>query len=176
LAANANAANYQIRIGFDPNDFLGPCNNSQVNDAQTHAIGECIGNFFSPVFPNPAGILAPIQGDRLKEKTNALDFFSFEKLTMMGASGFLEKLVNIPILFFGTILEMLSAIIMFLLVFGFKFIFVYLFYVSLGLQTILFYLDNSSGSMESIRKVHITFWIMGLSSIVALSYGVGWIQ
>jgi len=173
MVSTASAELYSVRINFNTSAYVGSCGFDE--DQTLNTMGECVGNFLNPSIPNPLGFLAPISGSRLQEKLEATNFFSWDMISTLDFRGIFERLINIPIVLVAIIIEMATEGLTFLLVFFFKFLFAYLFYVSIGFQTLMFYLDRNK-QLENMEKVHITFALIAISSIVTLTNGLGWIN
>lgn len=173
LSGSVQAEIYQIKVSLGPEDFLGACNQDKINSGDLDAFGECVGNFFNPTIPNPLNALNPVTGDNLKAKIDAINIF--DPLTNLNVSELLTKFINIPLVLIASVIELIAASITFLLVFAVKFIFVYLFYVSLGFQSILLMMDSNSQGLKGVTKIHASLLVMGVVTILALTYGGGWI-
>lgn len=173
MVCSVDAADYQLKISLAAGDFLGECNGEKLNAIDGNAWGECVGNFFNPTIPNPINILSPISGDNLKEKIDMVNILN--PLSELNAKEFLEKFINIPLVLIFSIIELLGSAIKYLFVFGFKFVFVYLFYISLGFQSFILLLNNQSRGLEGMTKVHVTLAVMATATIVTLLYGGAWI-
>lgn len=173
LVCSVDAADYQLKVSLGADDFLGVCDGAGLNAIDGEAWGACIGNFFNPTIPNPTGILAPVTGDNLKAKIDAVNIIN--PLVELNAGEFLTNFINIPLVLIYSIIELLASSIKFILVFCFKFIFVYLFYISLGLQSLIMMVDGNSRGLEGIQKVHAALAVMAFATILTLAYGGAWI-
>lgn len=155
---------------MNPEDYFGACS---FDKDGVWAVGECVGNFLNPSLPNPIGVLAPIQGERLQSKLDAVNVFDFSVLSTFDIGELVSRIVNILIVLFALIVELLASCLTYALVFAFKFAFTYLFWVSLGFQTILAYVQQDN--IEGGDKIKLTFWVMGIATIATLTVGGGWV-
>jgi len=164
-----------LTIGIS--DFLGECNEAKVSELDLYEIGSCTGNALNPSIPNPFRIFDPITGDQLAAKESYLSFFPYDSqgnfdITLIDPIKILNSVVNFPIIILNTVLELTFNAVKFLFVFSIRFIFVYLFWISLGFQAILNYL-NSGHNLESEDKIHYTLAVMIAASIFTIGYGGG---
>lgn len=156
---------YELDVSIEPSLIFGECklskagNNFTVDKDFIYELGMCTSNFFNPSIPSPFDIFSPISGDKLDKK---IDY--------IWASGLLAPLTILQIIFY-TVLEIISSSINFLIAFGGRFFFTYMFYVSIVYQTILAYIDQNR-SLEHEDKVIATIFIIGLSTIISLGGGL----
>jgi hypothetical protein len=179
-----NVLNPQVSLTI--NDFLGECNETQVNNVEPYAIAECVGNALNPSIPNPLKILEPVTGSALDAKLKYLNFFPIDnngnydlsRLDPLNSDSVYNKLIRsiwtFPVIILNTFLEVLFNTIKFLLVFVVRFIFTYMFWVSLGFQAVLNYVSSDS-KLEHEQKIQYTIALMILGSIFTLGYGGAWI-
>jgi hypothetical protein len=163
-----------VSIGLD--DFFGHCNESEMNKLDLLSVGECIGNFFSPVVPNPSKIIEPITGDNLKKKVEAVDFISVWSKNSWDLEKMFTSFVNIPVMIIFSVIELVGSTIKYLLVFGVRFIFVYMFYVSIGFQGLMRVLTYNTKTLDSQQSIMYTCLLMSVSTILVLIYGGGWVN
>jgi len=163
---------------MDPTGFFGGCSTDSISST-----AQCVGNFLNPSMPNPIGIFEPITGGRLNQKIAAINIFEWDMWAGILSVDFSQrlqelftKIVNVPLVLVSSILEIVAASLTFLVMFAVKFMFTYLFYVSLGFQTILMYFDNNSNGLESEDKLKSTLVLMAGATILTLTIGVGWIK
>lgn len=167
------------------NDFLGYCNGTRVERGELSGVGECVSNYFNPSLPNPLIIVESISGQELENKINSLyplrDFKTptdyFELLNPITLADFLGdiifSLINIPLVLGYSIIQLLSSLVRYVLVFFVRFMLVYLVYVSLGFQAILIVLDrNNPTILEHPDKVKLTVVVMVAASIITLGGGL----
>jgi hypothetical protein len=165
----ATAQEYKLHVTVGPNDFFGVC---ETNTSWL----ECVGNFVSPVLPNPMKMLEPITGDSLNKKIDAVNFVKTIEDYGFDITRLFNNFKNIPIVMLYTIIEMGGSLIKFLLLFVFRFMFVYLFYIGLGLQSIILMLDQNSNGLDDLRKIQSSVAFMALATILFLTYTGGWVN
>lgn len=170
---------YTPKISLNMTDFFGECNAEKVRRNNLYEMCKCVGNFVSPVLPNPKMVFEPITQTRLNEKFDFL-FSAFESdnvwssLNPLNWVGFLLKLFNV---FLVSIFELLFGVVKFLIVFFVKFGWVYLFWVSITYQTIILQgLLQQGNTMDRVQKAWLTAGIMFLGTVFALSTGGGWLK
>lgn len=177
VVANVNDVNNpdkyklgEIKLDFtlSPYEFLGYCNQTGIEENDIGSWLECSGNFFSPVIPNPGHILDPISG-HFQDNINIIEGKILSINVLSGLSDLIIWLV-------GSLILLLWSSLKYLLIFGIKFLFVYLFYVSLSLQMIIWYFDRNSQGLSGERKIEATLGLMIFLTIFILWYGGGWIQ
>jgi hypothetical protein len=173
VASFASGQTYSLRVSLSPNDFLGECNQTQLNGGELGGYGQCVGEFFNPTIPNPVVLLSPVTGDNLKAKIDAVNVFNLD--SGVSITDLLTKFLNIPLVLIFSIIEIIASAIKYLLVFGVKFVFVYLFYISLGFQSIVLMLDQNSNGLDDVRKLQASIALMAFASVVTLAYGGGWV-
>lgn len=168
--------NYYPRINMNINDFLGDCDENKLQGLNIVEFGACIGSAFDPRIPNPISIFAPISGDALDAKLEAVNFMPFDgdgnfSLSMVSFDKLISSLWNVPIVVAITFIELIFNTLKFMLVFIIRFVFVYLFYISIGYQSLMNYL-NMKNKLTSKDKITYTVFIMSVVSIIGLAYGV----
>lgn len=156
----------EATFSISPYEIFGSCNNTRVQNLDVGGWGECIGNFVNPTIPNPINIVSPV--------FNFFDTINVFKTDSIGS--FIVNVFTIPITLITLILAIIFNGLKYLLVFAIKFVFVYLFYVSLGFQSILNYVDSNRDGLSNEEKIHSTFAIMIAATIITLAYGGGWIN
>jgi hypothetical protein len=167
-------SDYTLNLKVSPSDLFGLCNSSKLNGLDLGEYLRCAGNFVSPVVPNPVVILDPVSGEALNEKVNAINVFKID-LWAGDIGGILTVFFNIPKVAIFTVLEVLNSAFFYLIVFGFRFLFVYTFYVSLGFQSVLLIMDQNSRGLNDVQRIQFTVFFMALATIVILMYGGDWI-
>jgi len=178
LSTLTAADTYKPHLELSIGDFLGACNETQVNQGSLYAVGECVGNALDPAIPNPLKIFDPITGENYQEKKQYLDFFPLNDkgefditLLFTSINKILNAVWNFPIIVFSTLIEIAFNAVKFVLVFAIRFIFTYLFWVSIAFQTLLSYF--SEYKLENRDRVVTTVFIMIVASIAVLGYGSG---
>jgi hypothetical protein len=174
---------YTPKFKLTIDDFFGKCNDTLVQQWDLEGIGECVGNFLSPVFPNPLKIISPLYGADLQDKLNTikigLTIYDKDGKLSIGAFGesvlaTLDSLFNLPFVFFATILEIIFNAVKYVLVFAWRFGFVYVVYISLGFQALMLSMNNSY-SLQHPDRMRLTFILLGVGTILLLSFGGGWV-
>jgi hypothetical protein len=165
----ATAQEYKLQVSVGPNDFFGVC---ETNTSWL----ECVGNFFSPVLPNPLKMLEPLSGEGLTKKLNAVNFIKTIQDNGLDLDKLFNNFINVPLVMFYTIVEIGAGLIKFVLIFAFRFMFVYLFYVGLGLQSIILMVDQNSNGLSDLRKIQTSVAFMALATILFLTYTGGWVN
>jgi len=163
------AQEYKLQVSVSPNDFFGVC---ETNTSWL----ECVGNFVSPVLPNPLKMLEPLSGTGLSKKIDAVNFIKTIQDYGLDLDKLFNNFINVPIIMFYTLVEVSASIIKFILIFAFRFMFVYLFYIDLGLQSIILMLDQNSNRMSDLRKIQSSILFMALATIAFLTYTGGWVN
>jgi hypothetical protein len=173
LVGVCSGESYNLKVSLSPTDFLGACNQTQITNGELGGYGQCIGEFFNPTIPNPITVLTPVTGNNLKEKVDAVNVFNLD--SNAGIGDIFGKFLNIPLVLLFSILELLASAIKYILVFAVKFVFVYLFYISLGFQSIILLFDQNSNGLDDVRKIQATVAIMAIASVITLCYGGAWV-
>jgi hypothetical protein len=171
---------YEPNITFSINEFMGACDEKGLNNLDFGAIGECVGNALNPRIPNPLMIFDPITGANARNKWAALDFLPRNAQGELDIAQFdigktANVLINSPALVLFTFIEIAFAALKFVIIFMARFLFTYLFYVSIGYQALMGALQ-SDANLENKQRIQASFAIMGIATIMTLAYGGGLIQ
>jgi len=161
-------------------DFLGYCNMTRVEDGEIGGYGECVSNYFNPSIPNSLIIVESLQWTELSEKLKALNPLPEDVVDLINPlkipehiGNLLLSVVNVPLVLGFSIMQLLSSIIRYVLVFFVRFMFVYLFYVSVGFQAILILLNrNNPTILAHPDRVWMTVGFMCVASIITLGGGL----
>jgi hypothetical protein len=167
LSLNVQAQDepYIVDFSLSPQELLGGCSSEDIQNVNVMGWGECVGNFFNPSIPNPLNVLKPISTKNFQSKVDyVLNTNIFEGI-IRGLEVFVISVV-----------ELIFAIIKYLIVFAVRFLFVYLFYISLGFQMIALYLTRGGFSLDEDQKIKATIGLMILGTIYTLTLGGGWLS
>ena len=176
LIGFASAETYSPNVTFSIQDFTGECDFEKVESLELSELAICFTNFFSPAVSLDV-LWSPLSGDNLIKKIKAIssgtvdDDGSFN-LVDVDVVGIPSAIVNTPVIFLYFILEMIFAGIKFVFVVIFRFIIVYVFWVSLGFQVVLNAL-NQRDRYESLDSIESSFILMLVASIYVLAVGGG---
>jgi hypothetical protein len=165
----AAAAQEAPTIEITPYHFFGFCNETAIEQNSVYSWGECAGNFLSPAIPNPLNVFEPVTGDKFFRNIDAI---KTELLQLDVLKGFINTLILMVYILIG----LLVNVILYFVTFFIRFIFVYLFYISLGLQSILLYVDRNSDGMDGDTKIKASIGFMIVATLFILWYGGGWMQ
>ena len=161
--ADIISSNEEYTYSLSPYDFLGYCDGEQINRGNITSLLVCISNFLNPTIPYPQGIL-----DRLSDVSSNIG--SFNSLSEIANS--LANILLLPVRIINNLLPLIFELGKYTLILAFKFLFVYLFYVSLGFQAVLLYMDKTHGGLNDENKIHGTIGLMLFATIFTLVWGV----
>ena len=172
----AQAEEDTIGITFDPWILVGQCNYTDNPSGEEFFI--CVGEFFNPSISHAFTILfspfTTLESDIVSNNpTSTAEEMGVFSVFNLGE--ILSDVINFPLDLLKIVVKIIVSIILFVLIVGFRFVFVYLFYVSLGFQSLLMYTNMSDGHLQSVQKIQITLAVIFVATVVTMSYGGGWI-
>lgn len=169
----SNPDNYNLDVDIRLDLLFGECpmflqaGNSSLDGQFLNDTGTCILNFFNPAIPSPFIIIEPLTGDNLQNK---IDFIGGE-LTITSILTAPLRVVNMMVY---TIIEMMVSILNFMIAFIGRFFFTYMFYVSLGFNTLLGAIDQNR-KLSDLDKMYTTVFMIAVATIYTLAGGWAWI-